>query len=226
MPVHVFLSYIRENSAAVDQLKHALINRDIQVWLDRDNLEPGLRWKAAIRRAIREGKIFIACFSAEYAARDKAWMNEELILAIEELRQRPVDRAWFIPIKLSPCEIPELEIGAGETLRDLQYVELYPDWDAGLQRLLSVILPHYNASSATSPPASTPVSASASSPIPTDQFQIKLGRVDIDDEVNLVNQEGREPSSVASAPETITSSTLMEVEELKARTLNVVNRKL
>jgi len=66
-------------------------------------------------------------------------MNEELVLAIEELRLRPTDMAWFIPVKLNRCEIPDRDIGAGATLQDLQYVELYQDWDAGIQRIVNVI---------------------------------------------------------------------------------------
>src|SRR5206468_2173271 len=79
------------------------------------------------------------CFSEHYWARDKTFMNEELLLAIEELRQRRIDRAWFIPVKLSPCEVPEYPIGPGQSLRDLQYVEMYKDWETGIRKVLSVI---------------------------------------------------------------------------------------
>lgn len=68
-------------------------------------------------------------------------MNEELILAIEELRQRPTDRAWFLPVLISACEVPDRAIGAGETLQDIQQVRLYEDWAAGLERIVSVIQP-------------------------------------------------------------------------------------
>jgi hypothetical protein len=66
-------------------------------------------------------------------------MNEELTLAIEELRQYPTNRAWFIPVKLSNCEIPDRNIGAGETLRDIQWVELYEDWEKGIKNILKVV---------------------------------------------------------------------------------------
>ncbi len=51
-------------------------------------------------------------------------MNEELTVAIEELRLRPTDRAWFIPVLLDDCEVPDRSIGAGETLRTLQWIKL------------------------------------------------------------------------------------------------------
>ncbi len=136
---HVFISYVKENGDAVDRLTRHLTGHGIHVWLDRDKIEPGTRWKPAIRQAIQEGSFFIACFSREYGEREKTFMNEELNLAIEELRQRPTTRAWFIPAILSPCEIPDREIGGGASLRDLQYVALHRDWDTGVQRLVNVI---------------------------------------------------------------------------------------
>ena len=41
--------------------------------------------------------MFLACFSAKSVARTRTYQNEELVLAIEELRLRPADRIWFIP---------------------------------------------------------------------------------------------------------------------------------
>ena len=138
---HVFISYVRENQEDIQRLYDGLTKHGVKVWLDRYDIAPGTRWKQTIRRAIGQGAFFIACFSKEYNAREKTYMNEELTLAIEVLRQRPADQAWFIPVKLSECEIPDRDIGGGETLQDLQYVELYKDWDSGIQRILNVIQP-------------------------------------------------------------------------------------
>jgi len=135
----VFISYVHENSQEVQQLCDKLIKHGVNVWLDRNNIMPGTRWQWAIQRAIHDEAFFIACFSREYNGRDETYMNEELTLAIERLRRLPHDRAWFIPVKLSECEIPDRSIGAGETLQDLQYVELYKNWDDGIKRILLAI---------------------------------------------------------------------------------------
>jgi hypothetical protein len=79
----VFISYVRENSDDVERLAQVLRAYDINVWLDKNQLEPGQRWKEAIRRTISQGDFFIACFSVEYNNRSKTYMNEELTLAIE-----------------------------------------------------------------------------------------------------------------------------------------------
>lgn len=123
-PSHVFVSYVRENRAIVDRLCDALSARGVKVWLDRNQIAPGTRWRDATRTAIRHGQHFIACFSKEYASRARTYMNEELILAIDELRQRKTDRAWFIPVLLSECDVPARNIGGGETLLDVQWVSL------------------------------------------------------------------------------------------------------
>ena len=136
-----FISYVRENIEMVDRLCQELKSHGIEVWLDRNDIDPGSRWEQAIRKAIHQGTFFIACFSEEYNNRDKTYMNEELTLAIEELRQRPTDRIWFIPVKLNDCEIPNRDIGAGKTLQTFYYVELYEDWDSSIQRILKVIQP-------------------------------------------------------------------------------------
>ena len=140
---HAFISYVHENQKTVDRLYHDLTSRGIHVWLDRNEIKPGFRWKSAIQEAIQEGASFIACFSKEYNDRDTTYMNEELIVATDVLRQRPhtPDKAWFIPVKLNECEIPYRGIGGGETFKDFQYVELYEDWDFGIQRLLKSISP-------------------------------------------------------------------------------------
>ena len=136
---HVFISYCHENKTIVDRLCQALASQDIHIWLDRDNIGPGAPWKQAIQQAIQHGDFFIACFSKEVNARHQTYMSEELKVAIEELHRRPVDKVWFIPVKLNECEIPDIDIGGGETLRALQYVDLHENWESGIQRLLNTI---------------------------------------------------------------------------------------
>lgn len=138
---HIFISYVNEDYDKVFKLKTALEQAGIGIWVDRASLKPGRRWKDDIREAINHGEFFIACFSQAYNARSKTYMNEELTLAIEELRQRPTDRAWFIPVLLSRCEVPDRSIGAGETLRSIHWVPLYEKWDEGIRQIIKTVLP-------------------------------------------------------------------------------------
>ena len=138
---HVFISYVREDSESVENIARALRACNVDLWLDRNQIKPGVRWADAIRTAITEGTFYMACFSTAYNARTRSYMNEELTLAIEQLRQRATDQRWFIPVLLDDCEIPQRSIGAGETLRSLQWVRLYEDWNEGIARILSTVQP-------------------------------------------------------------------------------------
>lgn len=141
---HVFISYVRENKKLVDNLCEDLCKNGIEVWMDRDQIQLGQRWQDAIRQAIKEGAFFIACISKESQRKDSTYMNEEIILAIEELRKRPTNKIWFIPVLLNTDEIPERSIGGGETLRDLHHVSLKDDWEKGIQSIVKVISPKKN----------------------------------------------------------------------------------
>ncbi len=136
---HVFLSYVREDQELIAKLALDLRKAGVEVWLDRDRISPGQRWQLAIQGAIEDGVFFIACFSSNYESRNRSYMNEELILAAKELRLRPVERAWFIPVILSDCSVPQLEIGPGETFRDIQWVDLRKEWDKGIRSILNTI---------------------------------------------------------------------------------------
>jgi len=139
---YVFISYVKEDEAEVFKFKTILEFNGIKVWLDKDKLNPGEKWRNSIRKAIKGGMFFIACFSENYLHKDSSYMNEELILAIEELRLRPYDKSWFIPIRLSDCEIPDRPIGAGETLADIQWIDIYNEkFMSGVQKICGVLFP-------------------------------------------------------------------------------------
>ena len=52
---HVFISYVRENQKEVDKLCEELSIHGVKVWLDRNDIKHGSRWKDAIREAIQKG---------------------------------------------------------------------------------------------------------------------------------------------------------------------------
>lgn len=139
---HVFISYVREDSENVDWLQRKLEAAGIRVWRDTAELWPGEDWRAKIRQAIRDDAlVFIACFSHRSLARDRSYQNEEILLAIEELRCRRQGDLWLIPVRFSDCDIPDLDLGAGRTLRSIQHADLFDDRaDEGITRLVASML--------------------------------------------------------------------------------------
>ena len=87
------------------------------MWRSYVQLWPGEDWRMKIGRAITGSTlVFIACFSQASLARSKSYQNEELTLAIEQLRRRPVDDPWLIPVRVDECEVPERDLSAAKPL--------------------------------------------------------------------------------------------------------------
>lgn len=138
---HVFVSYVHEDNADVDKLCDVLEAAQIPYWRDRNALGPGEAWKAKIREAIRSGAlVFLACFSDNSRAKDASYMNEELTLAVDEFRTHPPGRKWLLPIRFDSGEPPVWDLGAGRTLSDLNYTDLFGEqYAAQAARLVTTI---------------------------------------------------------------------------------------
>ncbi|TFH42292.1 MAG: TIR domain-containing protein [ANME-2 cluster archaeon] len=115
----VFVLYVKDNCNEINKICDEFRSNNIEYWLDRDDIVPGKIWEKAIKDAIKNGAYFLACFSREYEKRNETYMNEEILVDIEVLRSKPHNSGWMIPIKLSKCDIPDIDIGAGNSLQDI-----------------------------------------------------------------------------------------------------------
>lgn len=138
---HAFMSYIRENSAEADRLQQVLEAAGVDVWRDTADLWPGEDWREKIRHAIiRDSLVFLACFSKKSVGRETSYQNEELNLAIEQMRIRRPGQPWLIPIRFDDCNIPDLNLGGGRSLGSIQHTDLFGDhFNDAAVRLVSVI---------------------------------------------------------------------------------------
>ncbi len=123
---HAFLCYASEDARQVDHLHAALEAAGVRVWRDTEDLWPGEDWREKIRAAItRDALVFVACFSTVSTTRAKSYQNEELALAVDELRLRRPDVPWLIPVRLDECDIPDRDLGGGRSLAALQRADLF-----------------------------------------------------------------------------------------------------
>jgi HEAT repeat protein len=140
----VFISYVSEDETAAIQLGDDLSAAGVRAWRDKDGLRSagGTHWEKAIEDAIRGGDFFVACFSPRYWARAKrTYMNRELDTAIRLLEVMPPETRYLIPVRLAECEVPDFPIGRhGKTLRGLERIDMFPDWEAGLNRIIGSVL--------------------------------------------------------------------------------------
>ena len=139
---HAFISYAREDRRRVDRLQGILESAGIRVWRDTANIWPGQDWKIEIRKAILTGSLaFIACFSENTELKDSSYQNEELILAVEQMRRRPPGVAWLIPVRFAECNVPAFDLGAGRTLDSLQRIDLFDSsWEGAVPRLVGAVV--------------------------------------------------------------------------------------
>lgn len=123
---HVFLSYVHEDDAEVDELEASLKAAGLNVWRDHDALGPGADWKAKIRSAITGNALaFVGCFSENSEKKVKSGQRDELLLAVEEIRARPLDTEWFIPVRFADVDLPKYDVGGGRSLRSFQYTDIF-----------------------------------------------------------------------------------------------------
>ena len=80
----VFISYAREDLAAVQQLKAGLEAAGVTTWFDMERLESGDDYDLKIQRNIARCSYFIPVVSAATQRRHEAYFRREL-----ELRARP-----------------------------------------------------------------------------------------------------------------------------------------
>jgi hypothetical protein len=139
---HVFISYVREDSRDADRLQQVLEKAGVRVWRDTENLWPGWDWQAEIKRAITDDAfVFLACFSKKSLARDVSYQNEELALAIDQLRLRRPGVPWLIPVRFDDCHVPDLPIGGGRSLASIHRADLFGEnYDKGAAKLVGAVL--------------------------------------------------------------------------------------
>lgn len=103
----VFILYVKEDSAQVEELCKVLKAAGVPYWRDRESLGPGDAWRDKIREAIRQGSmVFLACFSDNSNTKRKSYMNEELNLAVEEYRQMAPGRPGLFQFDLATYSFP------------------------------------------------------------------------------------------------------------------------
>jgi tetratricopeptide (TPR) repeat protein len=138
----VFISYCREDFAEVARLRDALVAEGFEVWWDNDLL-PGQDWKYEIREAIKRSSAVILCLSARALERTRTYIYPEALDAIAAYRQCRPGEIFLIPVRLSQCEIPSIEIDHTRNLDRLHCVDLFPTnrWEAGIRKIAESIGP-------------------------------------------------------------------------------------
>jgi hypothetical protein len=128
----IFIAYVEEDLAAAKKLYTAFKQRGFRPWLDKKKLLPGQNWPRAIEDAIRTSDFFVACFSRRSTTK-RGSFHSELRYALYCAAKIPLDEIFFIPVRFEKCVVPP------RVSRKIQYVDLFPHWEAGLAKVLAII---------------------------------------------------------------------------------------
>jgi hypothetical protein len=167
----VFISYARLDKDLAHRVYDDLCAMNgVEPWLDIYSLLPGIKYKPAIRKAIREADYFLALISSN-SATGRGFRNTELDQALKILTEFPDSSVFLIPVRLDECEMPR------DDLSELNHVDLFPDWTGGITKLKSVFAPEKS-------PARKDL-VKPRSEAPDSRYHYRVGLVDLD--LGLVN---------------------------------------
>jgi hypothetical protein len=101
MPDHaVFISYAREDLAAVQQIKAGLEAAGVTTWFDMDRLEGGDDYDRKIRRNIERCSYFIPVVSATTQRRLEAYFRREWSYALDRTRNMADGAIFLLPVTI------------------------------------------------------------------------------------------------------------------------------
>jgi hypothetical protein len=130
--LRVFIAYATEDLATSERLFNVLRSRGYSPWLDRRRLLPGQNWPRRIEDAIANADFFIACFSS-HSVKKRGGFQAEVRYALDCASRLPIDDVFLIPVRLDECRVP------ARIQRETQYVDLFPDFDGGVERVVATI---------------------------------------------------------------------------------------
>jgi TIR domain/SIR2-like domain len=113
-PGAVFLSYASGDSEAVEKLKTALEAAGVDVFFDREQLQPGNDWEAKLRRNIHQCSLFLPIISRQTLTPDRRFFRVEWNLALEEAQKASFsdEEAFLLPVVIDDTRIDDPAIPA------------------------------------------------------------------------------------------------------------------
>jgi len=103
----------------------------------------------ATKKAIRKADFFVALLS-DISVNKIGMVQSEIRQALDVLEEFPDDRIYLIPVRLTPCK------PTNARLSELHWIDLFPSWDSGVDRVLIATEPDPGAPDEAGPPVPYP----------------------------------------------------------------------
>jgi TIR domain/SIR2-like domain len=104
----IFISYAREDLAAVQQLNAGLEAAGLPVWFDNERLGPGDNWSPQIEQYISRGcGCFVAVISKNTEKRQEGFFRREWKLAVDRDKGFHFGKKFIVPIVVDDTVMPD-----------------------------------------------------------------------------------------------------------------------
>lgn len=118
----IFISYSHQNKTFVDRLAAQLVQRNVNIWLDRWELSVGDSLVDRIQEAVDGASALLVILSK--ASVSSEWCKKELSAGL--LRELEEKRVVVMPVMLEDCEVPIFARGK-------MFADFRTDFDEGLR---------------------------------------------------------------------------------------------
>ena len=129
----IFVIYSEDDKEQAEKLYDDLAEKGVRPWMASRDLLPGQNWKHERAAALRRSKCVLVLLSSRTLDK-RGYMQKEQKMALEIGDEFPEGDIFVVPVKLDDCH-PK-----NERLAELVPVELFPDYDQGLAKILKVAL--------------------------------------------------------------------------------------
>lgn len=100
----VFIIYAKEDADIAKSISSQLHKAGLKPWLDVERILPGQNWKDTIKNELSKSAIAVLLVSKN--TNKRGFVQEELNLAYNTLKQRVTDISPIIPIRLDNSSVP------------------------------------------------------------------------------------------------------------------------
>jgi uncharacterized protein (TIGR02145 family) len=118
----IFLSHASEDGRQVEMIDRKLRSAGLNPWIDMKDLPPARDWDAEIKKTLAEARLVLIFLSKHLISKSGGYVQREIEIALDMLRQMPPDSTFIIPVRLEECIIPE-------SLNRLTHFDLFQEKD-------------------------------------------------------------------------------------------------
>lgn len=131
-PAKIFISYAKEDNELAECLSVDLEKKGFVAWKDTHELLPGEQWEDKIKKSLEENDFVVLCLSKKSVAKT-GFFQVEIKEALKWQQYRPEHQIYIIPVRFDDCDIPN-------AIKNIHYVDLFPNWNDGVERIATAII--------------------------------------------------------------------------------------